>query len=131
MIDVSKFATAIEDFKNADENRETLIKSTRDFQRDAKRAIGFAHNTENDFKKCDQMMQKSQKQGHDIIQNILVKQLRLKFEPSFTNAIEEYLEAVIFIHLKKTNCQLDKIISFQEILEGDSIMAPHVTGLPR
>ena len=107
MINTEDFTNSYKNYEANDELRENLIKSIRNFQRDSKRAISEAHKIKptddltRSFKKCENILSAALKVGNDVIANLLPKNLRLRFEFCFIGAVEEYLEAWIFIEVKK------------------------------
>ena len=140
MINLQDFQTCYQQNEINDEHREQLIKEIRNFQRDAKRAISEVHKVKlnnGNFTKTDAILSASQKQGHKIVNEILPKLHRLKYENSFNNALEEYLEAVIFVNLKKSasassNDDTEREMEFQNftfpsIKSQDPIFTPFIT----
>jgi len=144
MINLQDFQTCYQQNETNDEHREQLIKEIRNFQRDAKRAISEVHKVKlnnGNFTKTDAILSASQKQGHKIVNEILPKLHRLKYENSFNNALEEYLEAVIFVNLKKSasassdNAASDDAeremqfqnFTFPDIKSQDPIFTPFIT----
>lgn len=99
LIDLADFNQAAKTFQQNDEFREELIKNVRNFQRNAKTAITHTHKSNS--KKAASTLKQSLDQGHKVIQEILPKLHRLRFENSFVYAVEEYLEALIYLELKK------------------------------
>jgi len=112
MIDLTDFQTACNEFETQDSAREEVIKGVRSFQRNGKSAISAAHAAKIashiKFKEAEKLLTKSQNESEVLVKTLFTDdQLRLRWERSFAGALEEFVEAKIYIELKK--CGIDKI----------------------
>jgi predicted translin family RNA/ssDNA-binding protein len=112
MIDLTDFQTACNEFETQDSAREEVIKGVRSFQRNGKSAISAAHAAKMashiKFKEAEKLLTKSQNESEVLVKSLFTEdQLRLRWERSFAGALEEFVEAKIYVELKK--CGVDKI----------------------
>lgn len=84
-----------ERLKEHDEMRETVIKSSRDVQKAAKQAIYSIQR--NDLEKATALIKKCEQVSNEKIFDLIKAHPDLR-NGSFTNALEEYVEAVLFLH---------------------------------
>lgn len=112
MIDLTDFQTACDEFEKQDTAREEVIKGVRSFQRNGKSAISAAHAAKIashiKFKEAEKLLTKSQNESEVLVKSLFTDdQLRLRWERSFAGALEEFVEAKIYVELKK--CGIDKV----------------------
>ena len=133
MIDLTDFQAACDEFEIQDNAREEVIKGVRSFQRNGKSAISSAHaakfSSHKKFKDAEKMLEKSQKESEELVNKLFTEdQLRLRWERSFAGALEEFVEAKIYVELKK--CGIDKIdINEEDVIFNGKFTYPQIKNL--
>jgi len=134
MIDIEDFKVACADFEIADNNREKIIKGVRDFQRNGKSAISASHAatsvTQKKFTEASNLLLKSRSEGEALVEKLFKNTLRLRFERSFGNALEEYIEAVVYFELKKNGIDQDESCAkyrYNDVVESVGVLGEYVS----
>jgi len=100
MIDKKDFKKIIKELEKFDERREKLIKESRKLLKFSKRLI-YALNRGND--KEIKILLKNIKNVKDKIDNLVKKDIALRFEGSYSDAMQEYCEAMCYYSFIKDN----------------------------
>ena len=94
MIDKKDFARIKKELSGFDDQRENLIKASRDLLRDSKKAIYLIHR--NEIKSAEKKLIAIEKQN-SIIQKDVKCNPKLDFIGAYSVAIQEYVEAKTFL----------------------------------
>jgi len=100
MIDNKDFKRIIKKIEDYDNKREKLIKEARKLLKVSKRLI-YALNRDNE--KEIKHLKKEIKKQKSRINSLVKKTIELKFEPSYSEAMQEYSEAMCYYSFIKDN----------------------------
>lgn len=91
--DATDFDAIVDEMKSYDEHRENVIKKSRDIQKASKQAIFSLHR--NDFSEAEKRLETAKKVAEGLVP--LISELPTLRGGSYSNAIEEYAEAICFL----------------------------------
>mmetsp|Transcript_16242 Transcript_16242/g.18266 ORF Transcript_16242/g.18266 Transcript_16242/m.18266 type:complete len:231 (+) Transcript_16242:160-852(+) len=119
LIDTSDFARMVDNFKEVDQLREKVIKQSRDVLKSSKFAIFALHR--GDFTGSKKLLTEAKVAIDKIVE--LLSEKPSQRQGSFSNALEEYIEATLFYHYLVDgyllpSSQLDTHVSDEEYLAG-------------
>jgi predicted translin family RNA/ssDNA-binding protein len=92
-VDVAEFDSIVQELKTYDERREIVIKRSRDIQKASKQAIFSLHR--NAVQEAEQRLNSAATAAADILP--LIEEMPTLRGGSYSNAVEEYAEAVCFL----------------------------------
>jgi len=100
-----------------DEQRETVMKRSRDIGKAAKNAIYALHRE--DYRKADSFLKQCVKDATEIYDTVVINYPRLR-DGFFSATLEEFVEALVYRAFR----QEQQLLSLQQVQEGSSLRFP-------
>ncbi len=108
------FAKLQKEFQDYDEEREKLIKKSRDVLKLSKQIIYALHRDE--VSKADSLVKEIEKELKEL-ESIAKHSNKMAYEGSYKIAVQEYVEAILYYHFVKTGKLVDlKVLAEHYIL---------------
>lgn len=109
------FSTLQKDFQKYDEEREKLIKKSRDVLKLSKQVIYAVHRDE--MKNAEVLMKEIEKERKEL-DKIAMHDAKMSYEGSYKIAVQEYVEAALYYSFVKTGKLVDVDVLAEHYILG-------------